>query len=206
VAASHGEQDYVVTDAEGAMVAVVRPRRDLPLGGVPRWGFKVSDYRLVVERDGVAGIAVTYPAGARPRMQVWAGLGVLLGEIHYPSPEDALISFSDPTGGRGDVRRCPNPSTAWRVTDRTGLELARVTPRPVALPAPTEEGQPKPRRLAARWAAAIKPSFRSLPEGCEVVETGPTFDWVRHGLTIVVAASCDRKVRRRALLASGGGG
>jgi hypothetical protein len=170
---------------------------------VPRWGLEASDYLLVVERDGVAGIAVTRHSGLGTGVQVWTGLGSLLGVIHHRSL-DSVFTFSESAGGSGRVNRCLQPSGAWCVVDASGSEIARVTPRPLPGSHPRQEGQPKD-RLLARLAGALRRSYRSLPEGCEIVESGPAFDWVRHGLTIALAALCDPDVHGRALRPSGGG-
>jgi hypothetical protein len=189
------------------MVAVVLPLRDPPRGGVPRWDFVESDYLLVVERDGVAGVAVVTQTEQWRGNQVWAGPGLLLGTIQNPSPEDALISFfSSSTGERHDVRRCHRRSEAWCITDGTGSVLARVTPRavvvsrpvaaarPVAVSRPPEEDRTKP-RLFARLANAFTNATRVPTVGCEIVGAGPAFDWVRHGLWIIAAALCDPSFR-----------
>jgi hypothetical protein len=201
LAASRQDHDYVLTDVEGAMLAVVRPLRDRPRGGVPDWGFYESECLLVVERDGVAGLAVTSMVEPQHgqqmsvrRKQVWAGSGVLLGTITYPSPEDAVASFSGATGVRRDVRRRRKPNPEWWVTEATGADIARVTPRRAVLPGSAGETEG---RLAG-WVAAGKRARWGPPEGCEIVEAGPTFDWVRHGLLVVAAAVCDREVRHRA--------
>jgi hypothetical protein len=198
------DASYVVTDRDEALIAVVRPCRARPQGGVPKWG--MSNCVLVLEQDGEAGLAASQPRPTKSDLNVWRN-GAHVGVIRRPrwvAKRDAFLTFEDSTGSGGSV--VPSePRGVWWVLDAADRRVATVTPREPTVSPLSQEGKPQGGRFA-RWVDTLKQDFRSPPDGCDVVETGLAFDWDRHGLLVALAALCDSDVRRRSMQQQGGGG
>lgn len=200
--AKHPRTEYVLTDAAGALIAVIRPAFDVRVDA-PAWRKDSEPWGVAIGSPG-GDPALFVAAGVerKGRMNyrlgptnVWVTPGILAGSVSVGLRGTRQFTYSSATQ-QGQVRRIPGSSRAWSVVDVSGLELARITSRQlVSSPATSDQDRAPQRGLLPTIRADFREAFVGCRRMCEVTEFGASFDWNEHGLLVALAALCDKKVQ-----------
>jgi hypothetical protein len=207
--------EYVLSDAAGAQIAVVRPR---PRQWVdePAWSTK-QHCRVGIGKPGDTPALLL--VRDKSSTQVWVAPGRLLGIVKYGVPRrlSRRLRFSNYPGDHqagspvpvmtgsqeGRVRPISGPNVTWSIDDVSGLQVACITSRSFVSSAVTKTSQDGVRTLRRRVKEAI-PAANPWVMACEVTESRPQLDWNQHGLLVALAALCDARVRTKAFPPTGG--
>jgi hypothetical protein len=197
-------REHVVTDSAGAVIAAVL-RRGTRTDAPPGWDR--DDCAIILGKPGDAPALVISSDGMDSRRaKVWVASDEWLGNLRQLGTLRSTfwlgaLRYTDGASPKHEGRVRPRrgyyvPNNAWTVIDAGGSEHAHIARR---LPAQPE------RRQSADKVFRGQLVWWSRPVACEVIESGPDFDWIEHGLLVALAALCDRLVRLRAFPRRGGG-
>jgi hypothetical protein len=215
--------EYVLRDAAGSLIAVVRHTVGNRVE-VPPHGSNVTSCNTVLNKpgDGPALIIGRYDRLFYSCARVWLASGPQIGLIRQGEWQAAHLRFSSCICGRpgrswvtnlphrricsscgaeeGRLRKVvvSGSTRGWRLVDAAGMELGDITLRLYRQPdmrASNQYRQPVVRTLS-KVPPAIRNKFSTRPIACEIVESSAHLDWNEHGLFLGLAAMCDPTVRR----------